>query len=225
MDSCVQVIHHFFLTRYGVYCVVFNMECLIHDDEETRTRCLDTLKFWVNSIVVHTFNPQTTETAPIAFVGTRKDVVSNPAHHERISAVLYDNFSMSSAWPSVIKNENGIGENDKTEFCFFPVDNTKSRADPQVTHLLQDIERVIDNSDYVHQEQPLVYLQTIDKLVSLAKPCFSYEEVSRVAQMCGVDKDGVTAMLKLFHDMGTVMFHGIATVFVFMHGASVRVYM
>ena len=87
----------------------------------------------------------------------------------------------------------------------------KGRADPQVSHLLQEIERVIDESDYVHQEQPLVYLQTIDKLLSLAKPCFSYEEVSRVAQMCGVEQDGVTAMLRLFHEMGTAMFHGIAT--------------
>ena len=207
----MQVIHHFFLTRYGVYCVVFNMEWLINEDDAIKTRCLDTLKFWMNSIVVHTFDPHTNETAPIVMVGTRKDKITKPAHHHRISTILYEAFSSSLAWPSVIENGNGVGENGRASLFFFPVDNVKGRADPQVIHLLQEVERVIDESDYVHQEQPLVYLKTIDKLVSLAKPYFSYEEVSSVAQMCGVDKGGVTAMLKLFHEMGTLMFHGITT--------------
>ena len=204
-----QVIHHFFLTRYGVYCVVFNMEWLVGGDDETKDRCLATLKFWICSIVVHTYDHETKETAPLVLVGTRKDKVNNPADHHRISTILYDNFSSSLAWPSVVENDNGSGANGRVCLFFFPVDNVRGRSDPQVQHLLQDVEKVIDESDYVHKEQPLVYLQTLDKLSALNRSCFSYDEVSEVAQLCGVDANGVTTMLSLFHEMGILMFHGM----------------
>ena len=77
------------------------MEWLIVDDEVIKTRCLDTLQFWINSIVVHTLDPHKNETAPIVLDGTRKDRVKNPVHHQHISTILYDNFSSSVAWPSV----------------------------------------------------------------------------------------------------------------------------
>jgi len=50
-QSIFNAIHHFFLTRYGVYCLVFNMEWLIGDSIEIRERCISYLCFWVNSIV------------------------------------------------------------------------------------------------------------------------------------------------------------------------------
>ena len=206
----MQVIHHFFLTRYGVYCVVFNMEWLAGSDMETTKRCLATLRFWINSIVVHTYDPNTNETAPVVFVGTRKDKVSSPADHHKISTVLYDNFSSSLAWPSVVENDNGVGANGRACLFFFPVDNVQGRSDPQVQFLLQQVEQVIDGSDYVHKENPLVYLQTIDKLTALNKSFLTYEEASEVAQKCGVETADVTNMLKLFHEMGTLMFHGIS---------------
>ena len=170
-------------------------------------QCLSTLRFWVNSIVVHTLNPETNETAPIALIGTRKDKVSSPAAHQRISTILYDNFSTSLAWPNIIENEAGVGANGRASLFFYPVDNVKGRGDPTVQACLRDIERTIDGSDYVHEKQPLVYLQTLDKLNSLNKAFLSFDEAAGVAVKCGVPAAGVTRMLTLFHEMGMLMYH------------------
>jgi hypothetical protein len=53
-QSIFNVIHHFFLTRYGVYLLVFNMEWLGGD--AVQRNCLDYLRFWLNSVVIHTLN-------------------------------------------------------------------------------------------------------------------------------------------------------------------------
>ena len=169
--------------------------------------CLSTLKFWINSIVVHTMNPATNDTAPVALIGTRKDKVPSPADHQRISTILYDNFSTSPAWPNLIENNSGVGVNGRAALCFYPVDNVKGRSDPTVQACMRDIERVIDQSAYVHAKQPLVYLQALDKLHSLNKAFLSYNEAAAVAVKCGVPEGRVARMLTLFHDMGMLMYH------------------
>lgn len=157
---------------------------------------------------MHTYSPETGETAPIALIGTRKDKIASPADHQKISTILYDQFCSSLAWSNVIENENAVGENGRARLFFYPVDNVQGRSDPTVAACMKDIESVIDQSDYVHKEQPLVYLQTLDKLASLNKNFLSFDEAMGVAQKCGVPVDEVTHMLKLFHEMGIVMFHG-----------------
>ena len=91
--------------------VVFNMEWLISSSSETLKRSLAVLTFWINSIVMHTYDAVTNNTAPIALIGTRKDKVSSPTDHQRISTILYDSFKNSLAWPSVIENNKALGTN------------------------------------------------------------------------------------------------------------------
>jgi hypothetical protein len=184
------------------------MEWLVGSDDETRVSCLATLKFWVNSIVVHTFDATTNETAPVVFVGTRKDKITNPADHQRISTILFESFSTSLAWPSVVENEHAQGANGRARMFFFPVDNVQGRRDPTVVQLMECVERVIDSSAYVHEERPLSYLQALDKLAALNKSFLSYNHAFDIAVKCGVEPSDVTNMLKLFHEMGSLMFHG-----------------
>lgn len=184
------------------------MEWLVGNDQATKSQCLDTLKFWINAIVVHTYNNELKETAPVFLVGTRKDKVSSPADHHKISTILYENFSSSLAWPNVIENNKNSGANGIASMFFYPVDNVAGRNDPSVQALLSDIERTIDNSDYVHVERPLAYLQTLDTLTSLGVSFLSYEDAVDVASKCGVASDQVIDMLSLFHNMGMLMFHG-----------------
>ena len=153
------------------------------------------------SIVIHTLHADTNDTAPIALIGTRKDRITSPADHQRISTILYDIFSSSLAWSNVIENDTAVGANGRASLFFYPVDNVKGRSDPTVIACMKDIERVIDESDYVHQEQPLVYLQTIDKLTTLNKTYLSFDEAADVAIKCGVPVSRITHMLKLFHEM------------------------
>jgi hypothetical protein len=115
-QSVFDVIHHLFLTRYGVYVLVFSMEWLVNSDAITSRRCLSYLKFWLNSVVVHTLNREL-ETAPIVFVGTRKDSIGKPSDHQKISVILHEAFHSSSAWSSVLWNKNGVGANGHTALC------------------------------------------------------------------------------------------------------------
>lgn len=64
-QSVFNVIHPFFLTRYGVHLVVFNMEWLLTEDSRLKAQCLQYLTFWVNSVIIHTLNDQG-KTATIA---------------------------------------------------------------------------------------------------------------------------------------------------------------
>jgi GTPase SAR1 family protein len=101
-QSVFNVIHHLFLTRYGVYALVFNLEQLTSPDVTVREGCLSTLSFWLNSIIMHTYDEVTGRTAPIFIVGTHKDVVPSPADHQHVSELLEHRFGQSVAWPSVV---------------------------------------------------------------------------------------------------------------------------
>jgi GTPase SAR1 family protein len=101
-QSVFNVIHHLFLTRYGVYALVFNLEQLASPDVTVREGCLATLSFWLNSIIMHTYDEVTGKTAPVFIVGTHKDVVPSAAEHQHVSELLERRFGQSVAWPSVV---------------------------------------------------------------------------------------------------------------------------
>ncbi len=65
--------------------------------------------------------------------------------------------------------------NGRADLCFFPVDNKLGRKDPTMKKLLKVIEAKIDESDYVHAEQPLSWLQALDLLTAKQKPFLRYE--------------------------------------------------
>ena len=80
-----NAIHHFFLTRFGVYLVAFNMEDLCGSSEQLK-KSLRYLHFWINSVGMHTQYIDadgTLKTAPLALVGTHKDKVPSAADHKR----------------------------------------------------------------------------------------------------------------------------------------------
>ncbi|KAJ1434190.1 hypothetical protein B484DRAFT_394161, partial [Ochromonadaceae sp. CCMP2298] len=147
------------------------------------------------------------ETAPVAFVGTRKDTVSDPKQHGRISALLYDTFSSSVAWPYVLENEHGVGSNGRTTLCFYAVDNTLSRGDPTTKQLLTDVERVISEAAYVKEEKPLVWLQVLDRLAAEKRSFLTLAEVEQAAAVCGMGKEELPALLRFLHEMGALMWH------------------
>ena len=68
-QSVFDAIHHFFLTRYGVYFLVFNMEWLVGATPQIQEKCWSYLRFWMNSIIVHTWSDRAGTTAPIAIIG------------------------------------------------------------------------------------------------------------------------------------------------------------
>ena len=56
-QSIFNIIHHLFLTSYGVYVLVFTMVDIL--DDKKREQSLMEMSFWINSIVIHTRNADT----------------------------------------------------------------------------------------------------------------------------------------------------------------------
>ena len=129
-QSVFNVIHHLFLTSNGVYVLAFNMEWLVAEGPN-RVQCLDYMRFWLNSIAVHTMK-EDGSTAPVVLVGTRKDRIRDAASHANISTLLFEAFQNNPCWPKLIENDKGEGIDGRYTFCFFPVDNTLGRGDPTI---------------------------------------------------------------------------------------------
>ena len=158
-----NVIHHLFLTRYGIYFVVFRMIDLVSTAPlEVQEMCLEKLSFWLNSIVVHTLDGSTGTTAPVCLVGTRKDNVKDPAEHRSVSELLERRFGGTSVWSNVQKNS-------KDKLSYFPVDNSLGRQDPTVAHLMCVVEEVLTDADYVKAMVPLSWLKVWDGIAAKAK--------------------------------------------------------
>jgi hypothetical protein len=91
----------------GMYVLVFNMEWLATDDMNIRKRCLEFIRFWLDSITVYSYDDSKQGCASIVIIGTRKDKVSSPTIHEKINTLLCEIFQTNVAWRSIIKNTGG----------------------------------------------------------------------------------------------------------------------
>ena len=206
-QSVFNIIHHLFLTRNGVYALVFNMEWLLSMGP-LRQQCLDYLKFWMNSIIVHTFDAHSGTTAPLILVGTRKDIVRSPADHEKISILLFDTFSRSKAWPSVIDNPRGTGVNGTCTLWFYPVDNTLGRNDDSLRQMSTAVERAMNDGPFTHKKVPLTWLRLLDELLQgTNQSCwYSLTNVAKMATTCGVHpKEELKYALRFLHEMGILL--------------------
>jgi GTPase SAR1 family protein len=203
-QSVFEVIHHLFLTRNGVYALVFNMEWLVAEGPE-RDKALRFMRNWLSSIAVHTYNKTIALTAPIVIVGTRLDKVASPTDHEKISTLLHEQFSDNLAWQSVVGNEQGRDSNGRAFQWFFPVDNVAGRTGPTMQHLMSVVQGEIDKAEYTHKEVPLTWFKAIDQMGDTKKDCLTLTEVVATAGTCGVSEQEAPLMLSFLHDMGHLM--------------------
>eukprot|EP01040_Poterioochromonas_malhamensis_P013083 gene13083-biopygen2861 len=202
-QSVFNVIHPFFLTRFGVYLLVFNMEWLSSNASmRVKDDCLSYITFWLTSIIIHTQNEKG-EVAPIFIVGTKKDLVSSPVDHLQISMKLYEAFSGSLAWPYVVENVGAEGP----DLCFYPINNMLSNHDVAMQTLLKKIEETIDSSSYVHVERPLSWFRVIDALKQANVPYMRYKEAERIITGCDIPQNRVSLLLRFLHEMGILMWH------------------
>ena len=207
-QSVFNAIHNIFLTKYGVYTVVFNMELLLQNDTQ-KELCLSFIRFWVNSIISHTYSASAQSTAPIAFVGTRKDTIHEASDHAKINQILYNQFSSSVAWSNVVENSEGTSASGRTTFCFFPVNNKLSNQDPSMKHLMACLEKVMDESEYTHKHVPLSWMRVLDefKRISATSSCITYDVVMGLTTELNVPSDQVDTMLYFFHEMGHLIWN------------------
>lgn len=205
-QSVFDVIHNLFLTRNGVYVLMFNMEWFTTEGP-IRDKALRFMRNWLSSIVVHTYDSTTRSAAPIALVGSRLDSVAGPDDHESISTILYNTFSESLAWRSVLENENGRNSNGKTIHWFFPIDNTKSNSSASMRHLMHVIHESVSMADYTRKQVPLSWFRLMDLLRERKRDFFSLFEITPIAFQCNVSEPEIPLFLSFLHDMGHLMWH------------------
>mmetsp|Transcript_23591 Transcript_23591/g.23783 ORF Transcript_23591/g.23783 Transcript_23591/m.23783 type:complete len:1313 (+) Transcript_23591:119-4057(+) len=202
-QSVFDVIHHFFLTKCGVYLLVFNMRWLLGDTTSVQ-QCLSYLRGWLSSIVVHTSGSSSSmsskDSAPVALIGTHKDYVNDTSDHSRISRLLNNAFSLHPAWCKIL-------ENDQTDLCFFPVNNKIGRNDPTVTSLMSTVEIAVLSSSYVHEKVPLTWLRCLDEMAADERSSLSLTDVFSIASRCGMSESNVPSLLRFLHQMGVLMWH------------------
>ena len=208
---------HLFIRKNGVFVVVFNMEWLLQDST-CKQRCLEYLRFWLNSIYMHTVlhnsssaTAEDGEAARVVIVGTRKDKVSDPRVHQQISNAISTAFNHCPFWESVLENEDGVGPNGKMHMCFFPVDNKCRQgggADPTIGLMQAKIEAELQLSPFVTQRQPLSWFGVVDALLAEKNQerCFlPYAEVSDMCAKRGIEVvDELPRLLSFLHEMGIV---------------------
>ena len=150
-----------------------------------------------------------------ALVGTRGDMINNPAQHDQVSQILYNEFHGSIAWPP-LKHEGAKGRNGKSDMWFFPVDNTKALDDENLQRLLDSIEKALDKAPYVQIKIPLTWFKVLDMMheyqrvdhMDSSKVKSSFLTYSTVERFCKEHNiTDVDNMLQFFHEMGVLMWH------------------
>ena len=217
-------LHHLFVSRFGVYVVVFNMEWLWDDPSNKRKKVdesLSFLRFWLNSVFVHAQSPlgyEGREMAPIILVGTHKDVVSDPVDHSGIHDILCSQLEGSPAWNHVVQFKGGETREGRNRggLCFFPVACKRQRGvqDAVLQQLRVCIHEQISAEQYVKCMVPLEWIRVMDRLQQVKDKFASFDSVARIAQECGVPsvpglslEDELVLLLKLLSEYGLLMHH------------------
>ena len=197
-------LHHIFLTRCGIYCVVFNMAELVGSPEDT----LSFLLFWLRSIKLHA------EEAPIVLVGTRKDEIALHckdeiellSSHKEISNLLKEKLNLDG---------NHLGricpyyysEEKRDYLYFFPIDNKKGlHGDPVIVQLKEMIITTVKEKRYVKRKVPISWIRTSDRFRKNEIPYLKIEEAIEIATKAKVSEGRIREMLKFFHQLGVLCY-------------------
>ena len=184
-------LHHLFLTRYGVYLVVFDLK----KHKKKPAESFDFLQFWLQSIRLHA------KKAPVILVGTHVDLLRGGAKEvARIDKELR---------PFLAPYEQ-IHQNKPAGLTLFPLSNKTTEG---IDAVRAQIERVSKQQDFLHMQISIRWLRTLDTLTADHKRSWvSLTEVHEIAkQKCGISLiDEVGVMLKLFHELG-VLIHFTST--------------
>ena len=207
-QSVFNIMHHLFITPNSVYLIVFNMEWLKPSASElVRNKALSYLRFWINSVIVHTFNSTTRTTATILFVGTHKDKVPSIADHEAISNTLFELVTACPVSPDVIPNKRGENSRGAATLQFFAVDNlVQGLQDATTKHMMEELVKFLSTAPYVKQLKPMTWVKFSDMIRDRRNQLYmSFADTVALAGTVGIPQRDVEALLKFLHEMSVLM--------------------
>jgi len=203
------MLHSTLLSPLGMYLLVFDLRWFKgkergSDDVEKH---LSFLRFWLDSIVVHTRSKEG-RCAPIALVGTHGDVVTELPDLNKVSKLLAGEFEESEAWDSVAKFKR---ESDGRRLCFHPIDNTKraqGAEDAVVGQLRRTICDLILAQDYTQKRVPFEWLAVYDALERHPLRALRKQDFVDLARSHGItDTAHAFCLLRFLADLGLLMYH------------------
>ena len=234
-QSVFYALHHLFLTRYGVYLVVFNLE---HLSAATSDAHLDETKefilFWLKSIALHAKDKETGTVAPIFLVGTRRDVVGHQPETLRGISEAHVQPLLAGLPQEVRDAIQRPASPDEAGPWFWAVDNTfrttvEQPEDGAIVALREQIEAVIlnDPCGYAKMKIPYNWLQLCDLLQEMQKPKqddaaanaesekpvakklsprITLEQFQTLAVKCNItDEKQHALLLNVFHELGVLV--------------------
>lgn len=186
-QSVFHSLHHLFLTQYGVYLVVFNLNALANAEEET----LPVIQFWLQSIKLHA--PK----APVFLVGTHSDLLESHG----IGMLEHLNQKMEN---SIQGFESQIVHHRLrlVDLLFFPMSN---KSQVGIKALRESIQSTSRGLDFLHLKVSISWLRVLDKVLAQAdkRPWIERKVLTSIASDVGIRVESeVEAMLKLFHQLG-----------------------
>jgi len=184
-------LHHLFLTRFGVYLLIFNMNELLLKTEES----VDYLKFWLNSKKIHA------PSAPLFLAGTFLDKLESKDDIATVNSIL-----------AKLVAEFMFVRNESDGLYFFPLSN---QDDTGVGLLRSEIEHVTRRQEYVNRAVSLQWMQCLDSMLTRAKEMdvswLKLQSVRKLGKEAGIKSlSEIDVMLELFHELG-VLVHLTAT--------------
>lgn len=181
-------LHHIFLSKYGIYTVVFSLVSFLEDE----VRTVEYIQFWLNSIKIHA------PAAPVFIVGTFLDKVQN--QHKSVGRVNKVVQKVISRFPQVIHNQ-------KEELVFFPITNTESES---VRFFRSSVEKAARAQRFVKKKVDLRWVGFLEKLLNLTfedKFFLSHKKASKLAKETGITtRDEVQEVLQFFHQHGLLVY-------------------
>ena len=82
----------------------------------------------------------------------------------------------------------------------------KGRGDPVVQRLLNVLQRVLSEQEYINRKIPLSWLRTLDMLFTdVERSNLTFVEVQAIMRECGVRAEHMELLLRFLHSMGKVI--------------------
>ena len=186
-------LHHIFLTRYGIYLVVFDMRKILSKEESRNAK--EYLEFWLKSIKAHAPN------AKFILVGTHHDIIQSNKDLDSIDDVLSEELSIE-------QYQNNLVFNETTGRFFFPLNNASSDLN-RASALRIAIESTMRDEKYIKELVSLCWIKSMDDMRALKhKVNLDFEtEIIPIANKNQIfEREEIVEMLSLFHRLGIFVF-------------------
>uniref|UniRef100_A0A7S3LPK0 non-specific serine/threonine protein kinase n=1 Tax=Aplanochytrium stocchinoi TaxID=215587 RepID=A0A7S3LPK0_9STRA len=188
-QTVFYTLHHLFLTKYGVYLLVFDMCEVVTNSEDA----LPYIKFWLNSINMHA------PSAPILLVGTYLDIIEND------SETLRDiNKSIKGVLSAKALKNVKVQKNEDEKLCFFPISNKLGIG---INKIRTTIENVTIKQDYINFEVSLRWMRCLDTMIdSKDRSWLSLQEAKSIASGVGIlSQRELLEMLRMLNELGVIV--------------------